>query len=314
MHNHWQAFLKTYSPHHPLDDATHHLVNLSDYGLLKVSGTDAKKLLQGQLTCQVDEVTATQARMGAHCNPQGRVISLFYLIQMQHSYYLLMPRAMVAVAMTALKKYAVFYKTQLTDESDNAIIIGYASLIKPAVNTSLINITNITNVTNAVSGGSRYILVGELEPMKTIWEELAKHTPISTLSTWKLLTIRDGIPTIYPETTGKFLPHEINLHELGAIHFDKGCYTGQEIIARMHYRGKLKKHMYQASIASESLILPGSDIYSLQGLEMRSSGIVVDASPETYNNYQALIVTEESNAKNNNLFLDRDSHAFFKVK
>ena len=80
------------------------IYDLSDYGLLKVSGQDAKKLLQGQLTCHVDEITTMQHRLGAHCNQQGRVISLFRLFQLEGEYFLLLPRSMVFTTLTALKK------------------------------------------------------------------------------------------------------------------------------------------------------------------------------------------------------------------
>ena len=314
MHNQWQFFLKDYSSPLQPNDAPHHLVDLSDYGLLKVSGLDAKKFLQGQLTCNVEEVTALEVRMGAHCNPQGRVISLFHLLQFQNAYYLLMPRLMVTITLTALKKYALFYKTELTDESDNLIIIGYSGpLFTPEMQSSP-NMANIASIPLTHHHSQHRLFMGELEPMKTLWKKLAEQTALSTLAAWKLLTVSAGIPIIYPETTGKFLPHDINLQTLGAISFDKGCYTGQEIIARMHYRGKLKNHLYHTTITHPSPLLPGTEIYSLQGMEKRTSAIVVYAAPETSNHYAALIVAEESNAKNNHLFLNRDTHAFFTIK
>ena len=163
-------------------------------GLLKVAGPDAKKLLQGQLTCNLDDVSSTNSTLGAHCNPQGRVISLFRLFMHQNAYYLYMPKSLVATALAALKKYAVFYKVELTDAS---------------------------------------------EEIKTLQTRLEPYADIAK-----------GIPAIYPATSGKFLPHDLNLPNLHAVSFDKGCYTGQEIIARMHYRGTPKNHLYYAEIAT----------------------------------------------------------------
>src|SRR3990167_3633748 len=105
---------------------TNRLVSLAGKGLLKVSGPDAKKLLQGQLTCDVEEVKHNESRLGAHCTPEGRVVSLFHLFLLQNDYYLLMPRSMVPIELKALKKYASFYKVELSDASAHFSILGYA--------------------------------------------------------------------------------------------------------------------------------------------------------------------------------------------
>jgi len=205
-------------------------------GLLKVSGNDAKKLLQGQLTCDVNDILPSQSRLGAHCNPQGRIISLFYLFNYQDDYYLQMPREMIAIALKALKKYAIFFKVELTDASDELSIIGSS----------------------------------------------CSHLPTF---------LENGVAMIYPETSGVFLPHEINLPQLNGVSFNKGCYTGQEIIARMHYRGKLKNQLHVAR-CDEGIFIRGNDIYN----EKRVAGKIVDYVGNTL-----LIVTHDASQP---LFLD----------
>lgn len=233
---------------------------MTSNGLIKVGGIDAIKLLQGQLTCDLNAITPSQGSLGAHCNPQGRVINLFYLFQYQDAYYLLMPQNMLAIAMQALKKYALFYKQiELIDVSDAA----------------------------------------------DSHELIEAHAKAYFSPT---------IPRIHPETSGLFLPHDINLHQLGALSFDKGCYTGQEIIARMHYRGKLKNHMYQASITSAITPKPGQDIYYLDQQKKHVGGTVVDIQPASPQHYHALIITDETNAKNNHLFLNDHHQAFFTLQ
>lgn len=245
-----------------------------DYGLLKVSGADAKKLLQGQLTCDVENIKTPT--FGAHCNPQGRIISLFYLFYLKDAYYLLLPRTMMTIAMQALKKYAVFYKVILADASDSLVISGYqGDGIEDNSTTVYIKIPSST---------PRYILVKNASPKNVT----------KTMKDWQYLDIKDGIPAIYPETSGKFLPHELNLHELNGINFDKGCYTGQEIIARMHYRGKLKTRLYQTKVEGTTPPLLGSDITFLpEGESLPLSGMVVDICPLAYNQHYALIVARK---------------------
>ena len=216
------------------------LPNVTQDGLLKVSGTDAKKLLQGQLTCNLDRVSVDTSCLGALCNQQGRVISLFRLIQHQDDYYLFMRRLMVPITLAALKKYAVFYKVELTDISD------------------------------------------------------AIATLKNTLRLEKYADIKHRLPAIYPETSGKFLPHDINLLHHEAISLDKGCYTGQEIIARMHYKAKLKKHLYATSIQSTLPVLPGMDVYSEQDHVKQMIGTIADAEAIEDQRYLVLIVMDES--------------------
>lgn len=187
----------------------------NNLSLLKISGTDACKFLQGQLTNDVSALTDRQFTLSAHCNPQGRVISLFYLIFLNEVYYLLMPSDILPITLTALKKYAVFFKSALEDTTQE-----------------------LTNVLAQIGNPS-------------------------------LFDIHAGVPRIHPETSGAFLPHDINLDKLGAISFNKGCYTGQEIIARMQYRGKLKKRMQKATFATDHPPQPGVD---------DKIGIVVDVS------------------------------------
>lgn len=225
-------------------------------GLIRISGVDAKKLLQGQLTCQLDDVSTHQSQLGAHCNPQGRVISFFRLFFYQDAYYLQMRSEMIETAMNALQKYAVFFKVEIAPDD----------------------------------------------------QALLRDTTIS-LPEWQYQNILAGIPTIYLATTGRFLPHEINLPQLNAVSFNKGCYTGQEIIARMHYRGQLKKHMYRASVKTNTLPAPGSDIFN-----EKPCGIVVDSCFQTENMAQLLVVTEENLVQTQTLFIDahqKEPLAFF---
>ena len=203
-------------------------------GLLSVSGVDAKRFLQGQLTCDLEEVTPSETRLGAHCNPSGRIISLFRLSLFQDSYHLAMPKEMVPIAMAAFKKYAVFFKVTLTDASE--------TLIKNK-------------------------------------QETAPHFSHYT-------DIMAGIPMIYPETSEKFLPHDINLPLLNGVSFSKGCYTGQEIIARVQYRGKSKKHLSRIRFTTEKSLRRGENI---------EEGTLVDYVQTGYNTYELLIITQETN-------------------
>lgn len=273
------------------------LATLSDYGLLKISGGDRQKLLQGQLTCNIDSInTQQQCHLAAHCNPQGRIISLSHLFEYQDSYYMLMQRDMVPIAHDALKKYALFYKVSMFDASNEWLCVGSDN----ANERSSLAITYYN---------ARFI---KLLPQNTSLTSALNWRK----SNWQALNIKDGLPTIYPQTSGKFLPHEINLHKLGAISFEKGCYTGQEIIARMHYRGKLKKHMYKARITTKINPAPGDVIYATGQSTVAECGMIVDvcADTNTKDCYHTLIMIDVANALNDHLFLKSNNRVYFELE
>lgn len=276
------------------------LYDLAAPGLLKISGADAKKLLQGQLTCNLDEVRPLQGAMGAHCSPQGRVISLFYLFMLADAYYLLLPHSMLPIATAALKKFAVFYKAELHDVSAELVIIGVDEN----------NISHDENIARVDLHNKRTILLGHPGDIQAICNKFKNSTSLLTDQAWHARNIAEKIPAVYPETSGKFLPHEINLPELNAVHFDKGCYTGQEIIARMHYRGKLKTHLFKASIKNEGLPAPGTSIFFNQDNQLRTGGTIVDACQKEYNIAEVLLITDELNAKDKHLFLHKNDNFF----
>ncbi|MBV9575264.1 MAG: folate-binding protein YgfZ [Gammaproteobacteria bacterium] len=274
---------------------------LTQLGFIKITGNDAKKFLQGQLTCDVEKITSTHNTMAAHCNPQGRMISLFYLFLFEEDYYLLMHKSMIKIALSALQKYAVFYKVQLSDASDTFSSMGCLHFTSCKFNNvALINIPSTTQ---------RCLFVGEKKIIEKILQTATQ--PIYGPQEWHYLDITEALPTLYPETSGKFLPHELKLHEFHAIDFQKGCYTGQEIIARMHYRGKLKNDLYKASIISQLPLLPGTDIYAVENREAHVSGIIVDVYEMTDQSFYTLILVDKVHAKNQTLFLKEENEIFF---
>lgn len=226
---------------------------LAHLGLLAVYGEDAKRFLQGQLTCDLETITETSASLGAHCNPQGRVISLFKIIANPKGYYLQMPFELIPIALKALQKYAVFFKVSLIDESASLNQLGF----------------------------------------NTTKENAEKQHQFE---------ISQQIPSIFPETSEKFLPHELNLPNLNAISFTKGCYTGQEIIARMQYRGKLKKQLFRAHLQSETPPVRYQDIYT----DNQIIGKLVDYSQIDTNRYEVLILIPDNQTSHPLLFINSD--------
>jgi tRNA-modifying protein YgfZ len=242
---------------------------LTSAGLLEVAGTGAFNLLQGQLTCNLADVTAEHSTPGAHCNPKGRIISLFRLFVFADAWYLLMPRVSITHALSALKKYAIFFKASLTDVSDHyQINYTFKKMAADWPDTPDGQLTGTETVIIREKGNSpRYLLIGRNK----------QNLPCERISAanendWKHENLIHLYPAIYPETTEKFFAHELNLMALGAISLEKGCYTGQEIIARMHYRGKAKTGLQYFSAHRESPPEYGAEFVSAEG----KTSILVD--------------------------------------
>lgn len=280
------------------------LIDFFQYGLLKITGVDTKKLLQGQLTCDVEKIQPNQCCVSAHCNSQGRMISLFHLLRKDEDYYLLLPRTMVEIAFNALKKYSPFYKTQLNDVSKSISCVGYKGNFKSQYKCFTVSLPE-----------SHHFILGEKNFIEEITTELKQDPLLQKNTDWHYLTIHQGIPTIYPETSGKFLPHEINLHTINdAISFDKGCYTGQEIIARMHYRGKLKKRLHHAFINTAIEPKPGANIYFQQNHTKQIGGTIVDSHEESHHHYHVLFIADDVIAQKTTLYLEPDAQTYLQIQ
>lgn len=285
----------------------HFIVNLSnELGLIHVSGEGAKKFLQGQLTCNLDDISSEFSSLAAHCNPQGRIISLFRLVNIQDQYFLQLPHELIPIALAALKKYAVFFKVSVTDISHSHICAGYNGdalhvfFENLAENSNTVAIRDQVIATQLSKEQPRYQIMGEKNAVSSFISLLQSQAAVTTPLQWKALNIAAGIPAVYPETSEKFLPHDLNLQMLNAISFNKGCYTGQEIIARMQYRGKLKNHLYLAKAQSIQPPKIGGEIMNAT----QTCGNIVDYAEVGYNNYQLLVIAPEADVKTTPLFLD----------
>ncbi len=268
-------------------------VDLIDLGLIRVSGNDAKQFLQGQLTCDLEEINAEQSRLGAHCDIKGRIIANFRLFSYQNDYYFLIPLNMVSILLASLQKYAVFSKVALMEISQDWQKKGlYGSTIKDLLNAQQLYSAKENGV--AESGQKLSLSIPGPVPRSILLAPASQ--PIGFINAafgqqsidhWHLLDIMVGIPTIYPETSGQFTPHQLNFPEIGGVSFSKGCYIGQEIIARTHYLGKSKSRLYRVSFQTNSAPLPGTPLFDSD--QKSEKGTLIMSAKEQNNRFQALV-------------------------
>ena len=278
--------------------------DLSDRGLMAVNGPDAVPFLQGQLTCDVRQATSDRSLLGAFCSPKGRVLASFRIFRREDALYLELPRELVEPTLTRLRKYVLRAQVTLEDASDQLIRCGIAgphaeTLLNerfgalPAAVNGVIHFTGEgSDVTVIRLPGSlpRFELHGPLPEMQRLWRSLKNDVAFTGAEPWRLLDILAGIPTIYPETVEAFTPQMINLDFLEGISFQKGCYTGQEVVARTHYLGKLKRRMVLARVECEHSPSPGNVLFSPQADASQGAGRIVDAAQHPDGGYAVLAV------------------------
>jgi folate-binding protein YgfZ len=275
------------------------LIELGDYGLLRVQGPDAVRFLQGQLSNDVEQLSIERSQLAGYHNPQGRTIALLRLVHLALDDVLaVVPRELVAPVSTRLGKFVLRSKVKIVDESVSWTIRGLiaphttgeppdsataqasswaakqfeeASTRATAAGESALaaaqleeeesivelpgtsalmlpDTVNAQSVSNTTANSTVIIRVGALPARWLIVSRADQPPPLSmcvlgTRDEWRVLDIADGIPQVYAATSEEFVAQMLNLDVLGAIAFDKGCYTGQEVIARAHYRGRVKRRL-----------------------------------------------------------------------
>lgn len=243
-------------------------------GAITISGGNADKFLQGQLTCDVSKLTPGQSCLGAHCNPQGRVLSTFRLVRRGPDYVLLLPPSMIESTLNNLNKYAAFSKVTLTNNNDAYKFLGIVGLHHADLPVEIQHHTGLV-ATDVGGEPPRVILMGSTDAITTAIEAFNQaHFLALAPAIWHGLDIAAALPTIYPETQGLFTPHDIDYPALGGVSFDKGCYTGQEIVARMQYRGKAKYGIYQGVIETRARVGRGDILVSCDDPAQRVGTII----------------------------------------
>ena len=312
MNPDWRTFLTARSardgadahapaPGAPADaDCTRY--DLSHLGLIAVRGDDAVTFLQGQLTNDVRAVSDTHSQLSSHCSPKGRMLALFRVLRLGDAIVLQLPRERVADTLKRLRLFVMRAKVTLEDQSDGPIRIGVAGsgavgalaalgLALPELDNALA-VTDEVTVLRLPAPVPRFELIGPFERLAPLWDALTPNSVMGDTDAWALLDIRAGIPTVYNTTVETFVPQMVNMQLIDGVSFDKGCYVGQEVVARMRYLGTLKRRMYLAEVESPTPPQPGDELHSAGSTSEQGAGRVVDARPIGGGRYALLAVVE----------------------
>ncbi|GAA4877428.1 tRNA-modifying protein YgfZ [Ferrimonas pelagia] len=217
------------------------LIPLNALGVLRAHGDDRQSYLQGQLTCDLVKLDPTQWHFGGHCDPKGKLIAAFRWLHSNDEILMLMPSSLIPLEQAALGKYAVFNKVEFVDASADyqcfALLNGQALLADWSGSGNLRQQGRIS----ALLDGERALL---LLPQGVELPESLAQLAQSEQAAFIASELEAGRPWFEAEHTGEFVPQMVNLDAIGGVQYDKGCYIGQETVARMHFRGGNKRALY----------------------------------------------------------------------
>lgn len=274
------------------------ICDLSHLGLLSLTGDDARTFLQGQVTNDVKQLDGTNAHYSAYCSPKGRMLALFLAFSQDEKLYLQFSQPLIATIIKRLKMYVMRAKVEIDDISDEMIRLGLngpdiTEILKKTVAALPSQDYQIATIDHgliiklpSIKNHTRYEVIIEAEQAPAFWSMLKAHCKPVGKPCWDWLDIQTGLPDVLQKTQEQFVPQMLNLDILNGINFKKGCYTGQEIVARTHYLGKVKRRTYLAKIASTEQPSAGDKVMDATGNE---AGQIVKAAPNLENGFDALI-------------------------
>ena len=240
--------------------------SLPSLALIEVSGADAPEFLHGQFTNEVLGLEDGKATLSAWCNPKGRVIATFLLCRSGDRYWLALPQALETAFLRRLKMYVLRASVNIAMADQGLTLAGMIGA--PAAQRRA---AGVFPVISPAAGLPDLALViagpGTLHELRT--------DPEGNEQAWDAANLRRGVPWLGEQTSERFLPQELNLDALGALSYDKGCYPGQEIIARLRYRGEVKRLLRRATAEGPLTPRPGAAL-TLPG-ETKTIGAVISA-------------------------------------
>lgn len=286
------------------------LYPLTDKAFISIKGEDTNSFLQGQLSCDINLITKNKAGYGCQSNAKGRVIASFQVIRFSHEHILLMvEQDLAASALTGLKKYSIFSKVELTIEQNLCALgfhgplaqqaLEYAFHTFPVATNEQIKLDNGLLICTDQTSLAYHVITDSNQALS-----ICKQSPQAILfheQQHQFLQHHLGIAYINQSTVELFVAQMLNYQLIGAISFTKGCYTGQEIIARMKYLGKLKRRMYHL-IVETRVDLKSADAVSIDA-QSNPQGNIVSAIKGNNNQWDVLVVLTDKAFAQSSLFI-----------
>ena len=275
------------------------LCDLSQFGMLKVSGEEAQGFLHNLFSSDVNALTPQHALPSSFNTAKGRTLATMLIWRNETEFFLQLPQALLAPIQKKLTMYVLRAKVKIENASDSIVCLGVsgpnaAALLQrhfTALPQNPLDAVQHDDTSLLCLGTNRFLLNTTPQQAPALWQKLCTEALPAGSPCWDWLNIRAGIPVVLPQTQEAFVPQMANLDLIGAVNFKKGCYPGQEIVARMQYLGKNKRRMYLAHVFSETAPQPGDELFSTE-MEGQACGTVVNAQTAPGGGYDMLAVVQ----------------------
>lgn len=274
---------------------------IAQRGLIRFAGEDARSFLHNQLTCDVAGLGTDGATHGGYCTPKGRMLATFLLWPAADGFLLQLPTTLREAVQKRLSMYILRSKVRATDASGDYAQFGIAGDGAGTLVERLLDAPTASTMRVMCTAGGmavrlsldRFLLVVPRADEQRIASELAAHAQPGSEALWNVLDIEAGIAHVLPQTQEQFVPQMLNLDALGGVSFNKGCYPGQEIVARMHYLGRVKERMYLARLPADTEPHAGEKLYGAD-LGAQACGMIANAAAAPGDGCRVLAVIQLS--------------------
>ncbi len=283
---------------------------------VSVTGEGAKQFLQGQLTCDLDEVSETQYRLGACCTPKGRMVAMFRIFQIDNGYQFILDSEVADVFIKHLSKYIPFFQAEISFTAPQQVCIGLSVNLNEVSNLAETASCSICQFGTARLMGysdNRWLLITTINELDKYWAQFEQRDLISSSEDWQYLDLSQKLPSVKQLSVEKFLPHEVGLPELNGVSFTKGCYTGQEIVARMQYLGKLNKHIQALTSSKTASLQPGDKVVAEVENASVTIGDLINIATNSNNQTLVLICLKDKFLENAEFTVNGENTSILKV-
>lgn len=273
---------------------------LPQFGLLSVTGEDARSFLHAQLSNDVEHLDAHTARRAGYCSPKGRLLATLLVVARPEGFLLQVSADIAAAIAKRLTMFVLRSKVKIADLSAASPQFGVwgrgsAAALKDAgfeVPANHLQFSESPSGVVIALGAERFLAIGNAQTAASL---SAKFPQVSG-EWWTLAEVRAGLPSVTLHTQDQFVPQMANFELIGGIDFKKGCYPGQETVARAQYRGQVKRRMYRGEVehSGAALPMPGQDLF---GAEPQAIGTIVNVAPRPGGGYEMLAVIQSSSVE-----------------
>jgi len=279
------------------------LVPLTHLGLIEASGEEAKPFLHSQFTNDVNHLPESLAQHAGWCNAKGRMQASFLIWRTGENYQLTLAADLQEAVQKRLQMFVLRAKVKLAAQTANTLLLGLAgpqgeealadaALPCPAEPMSTARADGITVIR---LDATRFIIAVPETALAALWQKLTVKARPAGVPVWRWLDIQAGFPLVTLATKEEFVPQMADFEKIGGVSFHKGCYPGQEIVARTQYLGKVKRHLYR--LTSPQALKAGDSLHSPDNLD-QACGMVMTAAPSPAGGYEALAVVQSNFSAN----------------